>query len=52
MRADSYVAGFFIGCLSLCFLMMALPDKRTCEVSVTYAGGKVEVVRYGVVNKF
>lgn len=52
MRADSYVAGFFIGCLSLCFLMMALPDKRTCEVSVMYRGGKVEVVRYGVVAKF
>ena len=51
-RVDAYVAGFFIGCLAMCFLMMAVPDKKTCEVSVMYRGGKVEVVRYGVLAKY
>ena len=49
---DCVVMGVFSGCLLLCFLMMVLPEKKTCEVSVMYQGGKVSVVRYGVVKTF
>lgn len=52
MRTDAYVAGFFLGCLSLCFLMLAIPEKRICEVSYMKQGGNVSVVHVGVVTKF
>ncbi len=51
-RADAYIAGFFIGCLSLCSLMLAVPDKKVCEVSVMKQGSQVEVVRVGVVKSY
>lgn len=52
MQKDSLIMGAFGGMLFLCFLMQALPSKQNCEVSVMYRGGKVEVVRYGVIAKY
>ena len=52
MRADAYVAGFFLGCLFLCFLMLALPEKRICEVSYMKQGGNMTVVHVGVLAKY
>jgi hypothetical protein len=52
MRTDSYVAGFFIGCLAMCFLMLAVPDKDVCEVSYMKKGGVMTVVHVGVVKKY
>lgn len=49
---DCFVMGLFAGGLILCLLMLALPAKQACEVSVMYLGGKVEVVRYGVVKSY
>lgn len=51
-RADSYIAGFFIGCVAMCFLMLAVPDKKVCEVSIMKQGSQVEVVRVGVVKTY
>jgi hypothetical protein len=51
-RVDAYVAGFFIGCVSLCFMMLAVPDKDVCEVSYMKQGSKVEIVHVGVVKKY
>jgi hypothetical protein len=51
-KNDSLITGAFAGMLFLCFLMLAVPEKKTCEVSVTYSGGRVEVVRYGVMAKY
>lgn len=51
-RADAYIAGFFLGCMALCALMLAVPDKKICEVSVMKAGSQVEVVRVGVVKSY
>jgi hypothetical protein len=52
MRTDAYVAGFFIGCLAMCFLMLAVPDKDVCEVSYMKKGGVMTVVHVGVVKKY
>ena len=51
-RADAYIAGFFLGCMALCMLMLAVPEKRTCEVSIMKQGSQVQVVHVGVVTKF
>ena len=52
MRTDAYVAGFFLGCLFLCGLMLAIPKPTKCEVSVYKQGSRVEVVQVGVISKF
>lgn len=51
-RADAYIAGFFVGCVALCFLMLAVPRPTKCEISVERLGSRVEVVRVGVVTKY
>lgn len=51
-RADAYIAGFFVGCLAMCLLMKAVPEKRTCEVSIMKHGSQVEIVHVGVVRKY
>ncbi len=51
-RTDAYVAGFFLGCLFLCGLMLAIPKPTKCEVSVYKQGSRVEVVQVGVISKF
>lgn len=51
-RADAYIAGFFLGCMALCMLMLAVPKPTSCQVKMYYDGGRVEVVRFGVVNTF
>jgi hypothetical protein len=51
-RADAYIAGFFVGCAALCALMLAVPEKRTCEVSIMKQGSQVQVVHVGVITKF
>ena len=51
-RIDSYVAGFFIGCVALCFLMLAVPRPLKCEVSVYKKGSQVEVVQVGVLKTY
>lgn len=51
-RADAYIAGFFLGGMALCMLMLAVPEKRTCEVSIMKQGALVEHVHVGVVTKF
>lgn len=52
MRADAYVAGFFLGCLFLCGLMLAVPKPTKCEISVYKQGLRVEIVHVGVVTKY
>ena len=52
MRTDAYVAGFFLGCLFLCVLMLVVPKPTKCEISVYKQGLRVEVVRVGVVSKY
>ena len=52
MRADAYVAGFFIGCVTLCALMLAVPKPMKCEVSVYKQGTRVEHVHVGVIAKY
>ena len=52
MRSDSYIAGFFVGCFAMCMLMLILPEKKACEVSVYKMGGNVEHVRVGLVTKY
>jgi hypothetical protein len=47
---DSFVLGMFAGAFILCILMLAVPKRLNCEVSVARVGSQVEVVRYGVVN--
>lgn len=49
---DSFVLGIFAGFLILCFLMLALPEKRICEVSITKEGGHETTVHVGVVAKY
>lgn len=51
-RADAYIAGFFVGCLAMCLLMLGVPEKRTCEVSIMKQGSQVEIVHVGVVRKY
>ena len=51
-RIDSYVAGFFMGCVALCFLMLAVPRPLKCEVSVYKKGSQVEVVQVGVLKTY
>ena len=52
MRVDSYVAGFFLGCLSLCIMMLAIPRPMKCEVSVYKKSSQVEVVHIGVLKTY
>lgn len=49
---DCMVMGVFVGCLGLCFLMLALPEKRVCEISVTKEGGHETAVHVGVVSRY
>lgn len=51
-RIDSYVAGFFIGCVTLCALMLAIPKPLKCEVSVYKKSMQVEVVQVGVLKTY
>ena len=51
-RADAYIAGFFLGCMALCMLMLAVPEKRTCEVSIMKQGSQVQVVHIGVLKTY
>ena len=51
-RADAYIAGFFLGCLSLCILMLGVPRPLKCEVSVYKKCSQVEVVQVGVLKTF
>ncbi len=51
-RIDSYVAGFFIGCATLCALMLAIPKPLKCEVSVYKKSMQVEVVQVGVLKTY
>lgn len=51
MRADAYAVGFFAGCLFLCALMLAIPKPTTCQVKMYYDGGRVQIVRFGVVKE-
>lgn len=51
-RADAYIAGFFVGCVAMCFMMLAVPEKRTCEVSIMKQGSQVEIVHVGVIRKY
>ncbi len=52
MRADSFVAGVFGGMLLLCVLMLALPTKKICEVSLYRNNGKTEHVHVGFISKY
>jgi hypothetical protein len=52
MKQDHIIMGAFGGMLFLCFLMLAVPEKRICEVSYTKQGTNVTVVHVGVVTKF
>lgn len=49
---DSFVLGIFAGFLILCFLMLALPQKRICEISVTKEGGHETTVHVGLLTKY
>lgn len=51
-RADAYIAGFFVGCVALCALMLAVPEKKSCEISVMKEGSQVVVTHVGIVTKF
>ena len=51
-RADAYIAGFFLGCLFLCGLMLAVPKPMKCEVSVYKKNMQVEVVQVGVLKTY
>lgn len=51
-RADAYIAGFFVGCVAMCFLMLAVPRPMKCEISVMKQGSQVEIVHVGVVAKY
>jgi uncharacterized membrane-anchored protein YhcB (DUF1043 family) len=51
-RADAYIAGFFLGCMALCMLMLAVPEKKTCEISIMKQGSQVVVTHVGVVTKY
>lgn len=51
-RADAYIAGFFLGCVTLCILMLALPRPLKCEVSVYKKSSQVEVVQVGVLKTY
>lgn len=49
---DCVVIGAFAGMLFLCALMLAMPKPVSCEVKMMYDGGKVSVVRFGVVKSY
>lgn len=51
-RVDSYIAGFFLGQLFLCALMLAIPKPMKCEVSVYKKSTQVEVVQVGVLKTY
>lgn len=51
-RADAYIAGFFLGCVTLCVLMLAIPKPLKCEVSVYKKSSQVEVVQVGVLKTY
>ena len=51
-RADAYIAGFFLGCMALCVLMLAVPRPLKCEVSVYKKNMQVEVVQVGVLKTY
>lgn len=49
---DVFVLGMFAGMFFLCVLMLAIPKPSSCEVKMMYDGGKVSVVRFGVVKSY
>lgn len=49
---DSFVLGIFAGAFILCVIMLAVPKRLNCEMRVYYQGARVEVVRYGVLEKY
>ncbi len=51
-RADAYIAGFFVGCLTMSLLMLGVPRPTKCEVSIMKQGSQVEIVHVGVVRKY
>lgn len=51
-RADSYVAGFFIGCTFLCALMLIIPKPTDCAVKMQNRGAQMTVIHFGVVSKY
>jgi hypothetical protein len=51
-RVDHYVMGAFVGMFFLCLMMLFIPKPTTCQVKMVYDGGRIEIVRFGVVNTY